>query len=117
MEIDIIKMGILDMLNLDDEPLNLILEEAGTPYGDLKETYKNIVISRGDIRNGLKELILNKYVIVLDIIGEEIHNYNIDQVLKDEVLSEDVPISSIWFRLTKLGKKAYDDDYDKFFAE
>ena len=119
MEIDLTKMMILDMLVLDDEPLDLILAEAKVSdikKDDLKEPYKNIVIPREEIRDGLKELIINKYVIVLDLIGEEIHNYNIDQVLKDKVLSDDVPVSSIWFRVTLLGRKAYSKNFSRFFV-
>lgn len=112
MDIDIIKMKILDRLNLDDEPINLILKEMKTRDQDLRETYKNVDIPEEEIRNGLKELIKNKYVRVYDEKGNEIFNYDIDKVLSD-----DIPVWSIWFRLSELGEKTYYNQYYKFWSK
>lgn len=112
MEIDIIKMKILDRLNSDEEPLHLILKEIKDYGQDLKKAYKDKAVPDKKIRENLKELITNKYVRVFDEKGEEISNYDIDKVLSD-----DIPLWSIWFRLTELGEKAYRSNCDKFWAE
>jgi hypothetical protein len=112
MEIDIIKMKILDRLNLDDEPINLIFKEIEVHDQNLKEPYKSIDTPEEEIRNSLKELIRNKYVRVFDEKGKEIEDYDINKVLSD-----DVPLWSIWFRLTELGEKTYYKKYDEFWVD
>lgn len=112
MKIDITKMKILDRLNLDDEPMKLILKEIEVHDQNLKESYKKIVVREEEIRNGLKELIKNKYVRVLDEKGKEMKGYDLEKVLSD-----DVPVWSIWFRLTELGEKTYYILYNKFWKE
>ena len=99
-------------MNLDEEPLNLILKGIKVRDKKLKDAYKKIAAPEKEVRNSLKELILNKYVSVFDEKGKEINDYDIDKVLRD-----DVTLWPIWFRLTKLGEEAYYNKCDDFWFE
>lgn len=104
---------ILNHLLDDDEPLNLILEETRVKdrfKARLKSPYVNQVITENEIKDALKEMIINGMVTVLNEKGKVFAYNNLD-----EVLDETTPWT-IWLRLTTKGKAELsisDNDYWK----
>lgn len=75
MILDFYEMLILDMLTVDDEPLNLVLSEAivnddSKQY--IKPPYNNYKVQLSQIKDALKRLIKFNMIIILDETGEQL---------------------------------------------
>lgn len=114
MKENLVKILILEMLSIDDEPLNLILAEAIVSEDKRQHTkspYDKEVISQVDIKDALRELKQNSMVNILDESGKKILCDEIDEVLnsKEEWV--------YWFSITDSGKKFLEENYFQFFNE
>jgi len=108
------KMLILGMLEIDDEPLNLILSEAiinEDNWEYITEPYKTCIITKKDLQESISELIELKMVELLNETGDKIDYSNLKEILDSN--TEWV----YWFRITEIGKNFFDEHYTKFFAE
>ena len=112
MKKNLVKILVLYMLSIDDEPLNLILNEAkvdksNTEY--LKKPYKKQDIDDNDIKEALKELIRMEYIKVLDEKGNEILDFDISEILNSMNPYE------YWFTITSNGKAYFDKNYNTYW--
>ena len=117
MELNFIQHLILDILLIDDESLIYIYElidKIGYSIESkelIRKKYKNIEIKFDNVKQGLKDLLLSKFVILLDERGHKIDKYDIDEVLNDTTEWR------YWFRITKKGEKFYNKYYNIFWKD
>ena len=113
MILDFCEMLILDMLTVDDEPLNLVLSEAivnddSKQY--IKPPYNNYKVQLSQIKDALKRLIKFNMIIILDETGEQL-DISINDVLKSP------ETDFFWFRVTESGKSFFYENYHEFWKE
>jgi hypothetical protein len=113
MGINLVKMLVLHMLSIDDEPLNLILSEAVISEDNksyIQSPYSVEVVSQDDIKEALKDLERNNLIILLNELGEPLKDKNIEEVLKTNTEWE------FWFRITEDGIELFEKNYSSFFS-
>lgn len=113
-EMNVIKILILEMLVIDDEPLNLILREAKPMESNrefIRESYREERISLDEIKSALLELVEDKAIIVVDHQGEKIKNPNMNEILNSTIGWK------YWFRITPKGKQLFEDNFAKFLVK
>ncbi len=114
MKNDLAKMLILGMLEIDDEPLNLILSEAIINEDNqeyITKPYKTNIITEKDLKESIRDLIGLKMIDLLSETGDKIDYSNLEEILDSN--TEWV----YWFRITESGKNFFDDNYTEFFSE
>lgn len=110
------KLLILTMLFDDDEPLNLILEEAlitEENKGFLNKKFQNEQITIKNIKCALEELRKCNMVELLSENGEKL---GCDDSEFSQILESDEEWK-YWFRITKSGKRFFDDNQQTYFRE
>ena len=114
MKKNLVKILVLYMLSIDDEPLNLILNEAKVSKSNtefLKKPYKKQNVEDSDIKEALKELIKIEYIKVLDEKGNNILNFDINEILNS------VNPYEYWFTITLTGKEYFEKNYYTYWKE
>ncbi len=112
-KIHFVKMLVLEMLSIDDEPLNLILSEAVVSQNNKNHIlpfYHAEVITQSDIKEAIKDLEQGNLILLLDEQGIPLGNKNIDQVLESNREWE------FWFRISKKGMEIYESSYSSYFV-
>lgn len=111
----LVKLLVLKMLLEDNEPLNIILEEAFTEdkRNLLKKGYQDRQITKEKIKQALTELKDNYMITLQDEKGKEL---SLSKEKFDEILNSNAEWT-YWFRITKDGEKLFYDNYLDFFDE
>jgi hypothetical protein len=101
------------MLKLDDEPLNLILNEAKITennYEFIKKIYHEVLISEEEIKTAIIELKKDNMIILLDDNGRGL------DVDINKIIDSKEPFK-YWFSITQKGKYFFEENYFSFWKE